>query len=199
MSEIEVSLEVAEFLESFEKAQMSLPSANDAFITVSDPEVLDDVIRCFETASNQVKSSPLSLRSVDNANYSEVQALKDRIAKLINEKEYLKGQYDQQEKQDKAFYDNLRTQYNNLQAQHNNLNILYGDLQNQANLFQNYANVLQNQNNALLNYRAIAQNVKNNLLAWTDQNINPNNFVVGTGNFTQAALNVLVQAVMQNL
>jgi DNA repair exonuclease SbcCD ATPase subunit len=190
MNEIEEILEIAEFLESFEKAQMSLPSANDALITVSDPEVLDDIIRCFETASNQVKSSPLSLRSADNANYSEVQDLEGRIAKLINEKEYLKGQYDQQKEQDKAFYDNLL-------AQHNNLNIQYGSLQNQINLLQYYSNNLQNTNNVLKNYQDRAINLKASILRWVDPNANPGNFV--NGFITQAALNNLIQGVANNL
>jgi chromosome segregation ATPase len=140
---IKVSPGLARIIKSFGKAQTSLPSANGTKIVIRNPELLR-IIRAFGKASNQVKSSPLSLRSADNANYSEVQALKDRIAKLINEKEYLKGQYDQQKKQDEAFYDNLRTQYNNLQAQHNNLNIQYGNLTNQVNDQQRYINRLKN-------------------------------------------------------
>ena len=96
---IKVSLELARIIKSFGKARTSLPSANGTKIVIRNPELLR-IIRAFGKASNQVKSSPLSLRSADNANYSEVQALKDRIAKLINEKEYLKGQ----KEQGKAFY-----------------------------------------------------------------------------------------------
>ena len=104
-----------------------------------------------------MKSSPLSLRSADNANYSEVQALKDRIAKLTAEKEYLKGQYDQQKTQDKASCDSLQTQHNNLLAQHNNLNIQYGALQNNVNNLQNHIVALRN--NANNNIRNLIQNL----------------------------------------
>ena len=113
------------------RTQASQLTANGTKIVITDPTLLR-IIRAFGKASNQVKSSPLSLRSADNANYSEVQDLKDRIAKLTAEKEYLKGQYDQQKEQNKAFYDNLL-------AQHNNLNIRYGDLQNQRNVLRGFA------------------------------------------------------------
>ena len=129
---IKVSPELARIIKSFGKSRTSLPSANGTRIVIRNPELLR-IIRAFGKASNQVKSSPLSLRSADNANYSEVQALKDRIAKLINEKEYLKGQ----KEQGKAFYDNLRTQYNNL-------NIQYANLQNQNVVLTNQRNNLQN-------------------------------------------------------
>ena len=128
---IKVSPELARIIKSFGKSRTSLPSANGTKIVITDPTLLR-IIRAFGKASNQVKSSPLSLRSADNANYSEVQDLKDRIAKLTAEKEYLKGQYDQQKEQNKAFYDNLL-------AQHNNLNIRYGDLQNQRNVLRGFA------------------------------------------------------------
>ena len=109
---IKVSPGLARIIKSFGKSRTSLPSANGTKIVIRNPELLR-IIRYFRKASNQVKSSPLSLRSAD-------------IAKLINEKEYLKGQYDQQKEQGKAFFDNLL-------AQHNNLNIQYGNLQNQVN------------------------------------------------------------------
>ena len=140
---IKVSPGLARIIKSFGKSRTSLPSANGTKIVIRNPELLR-IIRAFGKASKQVKSSPLSLRSADNANYSEVQALKDRIAKLTAEKEYLKDQYDQQKEQGKAFYDNLL-------AQHNNLNIAYRNLQNQNG-------VLQNQNGALTNQVTNLQN-----------------------------------------
>ena len=130
-------------INSFGKSRTSLPSANGTKIVIRNPELLR-IIRAFGKASNQVKSSPLSLRSADNANYSEVQALKDRIAKLINEKEYLKGQ----KEQGKALYDDLL-------AQHNNLNIQYDNLQNQVNQL---GQRIQNIKNYVNNFRNDANN-----------------------------------------
>ena len=101
---IKVSLGLARIIKSFGKPRTSLPSANGTKIVIRNPTLLR-ILANFRKTSNQVKSSPLSLRSADNANYSEVQDLKGRIAKLINEKEYLKGQ----KEQGKAFYDNLQT------------------------------------------------------------------------------------------
>ena len=141
---IKVSPELARIIKSFCKSRTSLPSANGTKIVIRNPELLR-IIRAFGKASKQVKSSPLSLRSADNANYSEVQALKDRIAKLINEKEYLKGQ----KEQGKAFCDNLL-------AQHNNLNIQYGNLTNQFYAVQRYINRLQNN---VQNIRNAVQNL----------------------------------------
>ena len=127
---IKVSPELARIIKSFGKARTSLPSANGTKIVIRNPELLR-IIRAFGKASNQVKSSPLSLRSADNANYSEVQDLKDRIAKLINEKEYLKGRYDQQKGHEEVLFDKL-------QAQYNSLNIQYANLQNHANIYQDH-------------------------------------------------------------
>ena len=134
---IKVGPGLARIIKSFGKSRTSLPSANGTKIVITNPTLLR-ILANFRKTSNQVKSSPLSLRSADNANYSEVQDLKGRIAKLINEKEYLKGQ----KEQGKAFYDNLL-------AQHNNLNIQYGNLQNHIvalrnNVNNNIRNVVQN-------------------------------------------------------
>ena len=133
---IKVSPGLARIIKSFGKAQTSLPSANGTKFVITNPTLLG-IIRALGKSSNQVKPSPLSLRSADIANYSEVQDLKDRIAKLTAKKEYLKGQYDQQKEQGKAFFDNLL-------AQHNNLNIQYGNLTNQVNDQQRYINRLKN-------------------------------------------------------
>ena len=155
---IKVSPGLARIIKSFGKSRTSLPSANGTKIVIRNPELLR-IIRAFGKASKQVKSSPLSLRSADNANYSEVQALKDRIAKLINEKEYLKGQ----KEQGKAFYDNLL-------AQHNNLNIEYGNLQNRANNLERYVNGLHG--NAQ-NIRNIVQELTNAIIGFGIPHNNP--------------------------
>jgi len=131
---IKVGPGLARIIKSFGKSRTSLPSANGTKIVIRNPELLR-IIRYFRKASNQVKSSPLSLRSAD-------------IAKLINEKEYLKGQYDQQKEQGKAFFDNLL-------AQHNNLNIQYGNLQNQVNQL---GQRIQNIKNYVNNFRNDANN-----------------------------------------
>ena len=163
---IKVSPELARIIKSFGKARTSLPSANGTKIVIRNPELLR-IIRAFGKASNQVKSSPLSLRSADNANYSEVQALKDRIAKLTAEKEYLKWQ----KEQGKAFYDNLL-------AQHNNLNIQYANLQNQNVVLTNQINNLQNQVNQLFqkiqNIKNYVNNFRNTANNFVGNNVNSN-------------------------
>lgn len=159
---IKVSPRLARIIKSFGKSRTSLPSANGTKIVIRNPKLLR-IIRALGKASNQVKSSPLSLRSADNANYSEVQDLKDRIAKLTAEKEYLKGQYDQQKEHDKAYYDNLL-------AQHNNLNIEYGNLQNRANSLERYVNGLHG--NAQ-NIRDIIQRAMNAITAFGIARGNP--------------------------
>ena len=176
---IKVSPGLARIIKSFGKSRTSLPSANGTKIVITNPTLLR-IIRAFGKASNQVKSSPLSLRSADNANYSEVQDLKDRIAKLTAEKEYLKGQYDQQKTQDKASYDSLQTQHNNLLAQHNNLNIQYGNLQNNANILQNHIVALRdNVNNRI-------RNLIQNLIVMANAGI-----LQGDANTTQALNQIL--------
>ena len=155
---IKVSPELARIIKSFGKSRTSLPSANGTRIVIRNPELLR-IIRAFGKASNQVKSSPLSLRSADNANYSEVQALKDRIAKLTAEKE-----------QGKAFYDNLL-------AQHNNLNIAYGNLQNRNGVLQNQNGVLTNQVTNLQNQvNQLVQRIQRIKNSVDDFRNNRNNF-----------------------
>lgn len=199
---IKVSPGIARLIKPFVKrqnnagnARTQLLPANIANIRIGGHTILD-FIRFAKKMANQGKSSPLSLRSADNANYSDVQALKDRIAKLtdennryVAEKQYLKGQYDQQKAQDKALYDNLLTQHGNLQIQ-------YGNLLNQNNNLQLQANVLNNNINTLTTYRNAAINLKNALLAWINPAQNPGNFI-GV-NLTQAALNSL-RAGVQNM
>ena len=134
---IKVSPGLARIIKFFGKAQTSLPSANGTKFVITNPTLLG-IIRALGKSSNQVKPSPLSLRSADIANYSEVQDLKDRIAKLTAEKE-----------QGKAFFDNLL-------AQHNNLNIQYGNLTNQVNQLgqriQSIKNYVNNFRNNVINF-----------------------------------------------
>ena len=143
---IKVSPGLARIIKSFGKAQTSLPSANGTKFVITNPTLLG-IIRALGKSSNQVKPSPLSLRSADIANYSEVQDLKDRIAKLTAKKEYLKGQYDQQKEQGKAFYDNLLAQHNNLNIQYGNLTNQVGQLGQRIQSIKNHVNDFRNNRN----------------------------------------------------
>jgi hypothetical protein len=129
---IKVSPGLARIIKSFGKAQTSLPSANGTKFVITNPTLLG-IIRALGKSSNQVKPSPLSLRSADIANYSEVQDLKDRIAKLTAEKE-----------QGKAFYDNLLAQHNNLNIQYGNLTNQVGQLGQRIQSIKNYVNNFRN-------------------------------------------------------
>jgi hypothetical protein len=132
---IKVSPGLARIIKSFGKAQTSLPSANGTKFVITNPTLLG-IIRALGKSSNQVKSSPLSLRSADIANYSEVQDLKDRIAKLTAEKE-----------QGKAFYDNLLAQHNNLNIQYGNLTNQVGQLGQRIQSIKNHVNDFRNNRN----------------------------------------------------
>ena len=168
---IKVSPGLARIINSFGKSRTSLPSANGTKSVITNPTLVR-IIMAFGKASKQVKPSPLSLRSADNANYSEVQDLKDRIAKLTAEKEYLKGQNEQV----KTFYDNLQTRYDNLQAQHNDLSVQHGNL----------TNLFDDQQEHIDRLRANVQNTENLVQGLADA---IRNFGIGRGN--NRALNYL--------
>ena len=110
---IKVSPGIARLIKPFVKVQNNAGNAraqvlpaNIANIRIGGHTVLD-FIRFVKKMANQGKSSPLSLRSADNANYSYVQALQDRIAKLDTENNNLKMEIKQAEQEkNKAFADN---------------------------------------------------------------------------------------------
>ena len=158
------------------RTQASQLTANGAKFVIRNPALLR-ILAPFRKAPNQVGSSPLSLRSAYSANYSEVQALKNRIAELINENQRLKDQYDQQNGHDKVLYDELQARHDNLSSQLNNLITL--------NFSLNTQNInLTNRNGALTNRNYDLTDYKNTLLGLRANALNAVNVVIGYINGT---------------